>query len=147
MAKPIEIDGVLYRRRRGKLVKIPEKWVGRTVSNQKKNKRNSKTRNKAITGKSVRAQAKDAMGHGEEPNPNARKTLKSTFHGCYRSGRTDKHRNRKTMKLHPGEERVVHRSVCSPTDSQKDEELTFLETKAVTTTAYLKTPVAEAARS
>ena len=42
MAKRVEIDGKVYRKRRGKLVEIPPEWVGRTVSRQKINKRQSK---------------------------------------------------------------------------------------------------------
>jgi hypothetical protein len=39
MAKRIEIDGKFYRYRRGKLVQIPDEWVGNTVYDQTKRKR------------------------------------------------------------------------------------------------------------
>lgn len=42
MAKRIEIDGRFYRMRRGKLVEIPEEWVGQTLDSQTKRKRLSK---------------------------------------------------------------------------------------------------------
>jgi len=42
MAKPIEKDGKFYRLRRGKLVEIPEKWLGSVTSRQTINKRPSK---------------------------------------------------------------------------------------------------------
>lgn len=32
MAKRIEIDGTFYRVRRGKLVKIPDEWVGKITT-------------------------------------------------------------------------------------------------------------------
>ena len=48
MAKAIEIDGVLYRKRRGKLVKIPDEWVGKTVGALTIRKRHSKTGAPAI---------------------------------------------------------------------------------------------------
>lgn len=38
MSKAIEIDGVFYRRRRGKLVAIPEEWVGQVTHPQTKRK-------------------------------------------------------------------------------------------------------------
>lgn len=51
MAKRIEIDGVFYRIRRGKLVKIPDEWVGKittksTIRNRKK-LRNGKFKGKS----------------------------------------------------------------------------------------------------
>jgi hypothetical protein len=46
MAKRIEIDGKFYRKRRGKLVEIPSKWVGREPTKQTIRKRPSK-----LTGK------------------------------------------------------------------------------------------------
>ena len=42
MAKRIEIDGKFYRYRRGKLVQIPDEWVGKTLHPQTKRKRASK---------------------------------------------------------------------------------------------------------
>ncbi len=42
MNKPIMVDGVPHRRRRGRLVAIPLKWVGRVTSPQTINKRPSK---------------------------------------------------------------------------------------------------------
>ena len=51
MAKAIRgDDGCLYRLRRGKLVKIPEEWVGKTTTSQTIRKRDSKK-----TGKLKRA--------------------------------------------------------------------------------------------
>jgi len=44
--KPIMIDGKPHRIRRGKLVEIPPKWFGKTVSPQKINKRPSKALHK-----------------------------------------------------------------------------------------------------
>jgi len=91
MAKPIEIDGILYRKRRGRLVKIPDEWVGRTVGSRTIRRRHSKTRAKAIYGKVNRAKDKAAMRRGEEPHPKSRKTI-----GCWHpfSGRTDRYRNK-----------------------------------------------------
>jgi hypothetical protein len=40
--KRIEIDGKFYRMRRGQLVEIPEKWVGKITTDQTKRKRDSK---------------------------------------------------------------------------------------------------------
>lgn len=40
--KRIEIDGKYYRMRRGKLVLIPDEWVGSTLHPQPKRKRQSK---------------------------------------------------------------------------------------------------------
>ena len=40
--KRIEVDGKFYRMRRGKLVQIPDEWVGTTVTPQTKRKRLSK---------------------------------------------------------------------------------------------------------
>lgn len=42
MAKLIEKDGKFYRMRRGKLVEIPQEWVGKTVYKQTIRKRKSK---------------------------------------------------------------------------------------------------------
>ncbi len=42
MANRIEKDGKFYRLRRGKLVEIPEEWVGNTVHPQSVRKRKSK---------------------------------------------------------------------------------------------------------
>lgn len=42
MAKRIEIDGKYYRMRKGKLVQIPDEWVGHTLHPQTKRKRPSK---------------------------------------------------------------------------------------------------------
>ena len=40
--KLIEIDGKFYRKRRGKLVQIPDEWVGHTTHSQTIRKRKSK---------------------------------------------------------------------------------------------------------
>lgn len=42
MSKRIEVDGRFFRARRGVLVEIPKKWVGKTLSGQTKSKRQSK---------------------------------------------------------------------------------------------------------
>lgn len=42
MKRSIEIDGRIFRERRGVLVEIPKKWVGQTLTPQTKRKRNSK---------------------------------------------------------------------------------------------------------
>lgn len=42
MAQRIEINGNFYRRRRGKLVEIPEEWVGKVTHPQTIRKRLSK---------------------------------------------------------------------------------------------------------
>lgn len=42
MAKRKKINGKWYRKRRGKLVEIPSKWLGKTVHNQTISKRQSK---------------------------------------------------------------------------------------------------------
>ena len=42
MAKRIEIDGVFYRRRRGKLIRIPDEWLGKVPDPQTIRKRQSK---------------------------------------------------------------------------------------------------------
>lgn len=42
----VEIDGRFYRERRGKLVEIPQKWVGRVTSQQTIRKRPSKLTHK-----------------------------------------------------------------------------------------------------
>ncbi len=42
MGKRFEIGGKYFRVRRGKLVEIPEKWEGKTLSGQTKRKRQSK---------------------------------------------------------------------------------------------------------
>ena len=42
MGKRIEIDGKFYRMRRGRLVEIPEEWVGRVTHPQTIRKRKSK---------------------------------------------------------------------------------------------------------
>ena len=101
MAKPVYIDGVPHRKRRGKLVPIPAEWVGKTVSQQKKNKRNSKTREKKIASKQIRAEEQAAMAHDEEPNPNLRKKLHCWWST---SGRVDQHRNKyrnNRLRNHP----------------------------------------------
>jgi hypothetical protein len=91
MAKRIEIDGVFYRKRRGKLVVIPEEWVGRTVTSRKIAKRHSNTGIKKIESRQKRAEDKEAMVQGEEPNPHNRRTLKRWW---ATSGRVDKYRNK-----------------------------------------------------
>lgn len=42
MAKRIELDGKFWRRRRGRLVEIPEEWVGKVTDRQTIRKRKSK---------------------------------------------------------------------------------------------------------
>lgn len=42
MAKRIDIGEKSFRLRRGVLVEIPEKWIGKTISEQTKRKRQSK---------------------------------------------------------------------------------------------------------
>ncbi len=42
MAKRREIDGKYYRMRRGRLVRIPDEWLGKTLHHQTKRKRKSK---------------------------------------------------------------------------------------------------------
>jgi hypothetical protein len=42
LSKRLDISGKSFRVRRGKLVEIPEKWVGKTLSGQTKRKRQSK---------------------------------------------------------------------------------------------------------
>lgn len=42
MGKRFEVAGKYFRVRRGKLVEIPEEWVGKTLSEQTKRKRQSK---------------------------------------------------------------------------------------------------------
>jgi hypothetical protein len=42
VSKRIEKDGKFYRMRRGKLVEIPPKWVGKTVDKQTTRKRDSR---------------------------------------------------------------------------------------------------------
>jgi hypothetical protein len=91
MAKAIEIDGVLYRKRRGKLVKIPEEWVGKTISHHAKSKRHSKTKAKRIYTGINRAKEKDQLRNNEDPNPAESKQF-GRWHYC--SGRTDKYRNK-----------------------------------------------------
>lgn len=48
MKRSIEIDGRMFRERRGKLVEIPKKWVGQTLDPQTKRKRDSKFSRKSI---------------------------------------------------------------------------------------------------
>ena len=42
--KRVELNGRFYRMRRGKMVRIPDEWVGETVHDQTKRKRPSKSR-------------------------------------------------------------------------------------------------------
>lgn len=56
MAKRIDIDGKSYRVRRGRLVEIPERWVGRMVTEKTIRQRPSK-----LTGK-VKRVVKDVGG-------------------------------------------------------------------------------------
>jgi hypothetical protein len=91
MAKPIEIDGVLYRKRRGKLVRIPDEWRGRLVSDAAKRKRHSKTKAKRIYTGINRAKEKHQLRNDEDPNPAEAKQF-GRWH--YHSGRTDKYRNK-----------------------------------------------------
>lgn len=46
MAKRVELNGKFYRERRGKLVEIPTKWVGRMPNEQSIRQRPSKLPNK-----------------------------------------------------------------------------------------------------
>jgi len=48
MKRSIEIDGRKFRERRGVLVEIPKKWVGKTLTPQTKRKRDSKFSRKSI---------------------------------------------------------------------------------------------------
>ena len=91
MAKAIEIDGILYRKRRGKLVKIPDEWVGRTISHLAKSRRHSKTGAKTIYTKITRAQDKAALQRDGDPHPENSKRF-----GCWHffSGRIDRYRNK-----------------------------------------------------
>ena len=91
MAKAIEIDGVLYRERRGKLVKIPDEWVGKVPSANQIRQRHSKTRAKQIYTKILRAQDADALRHEEDPHPENTKRP-GRWHRA--SGRIDKNRNK-----------------------------------------------------
>jgi hypothetical protein len=56
MAKRIDIEGKSYRMRRGKLVEIPPKWVGRQTTHKTIRQRPSK-----LTGK-VKRVVKDVAG-------------------------------------------------------------------------------------
>ena len=47
MAKRIELDGKFYRKRRGKLVQIPDEWVGKCPDPQTIRKRPSKETRKS----------------------------------------------------------------------------------------------------
>lgn len=42
MSKRIEIDGKFYRKREGKLVQIPDEWVGKTLNSNTKRKRKNR---------------------------------------------------------------------------------------------------------
>lgn len=44
MSKRIEMEDGFYRERRGKMVRIPDEWVGETVHAQTKRKRPAKSR-------------------------------------------------------------------------------------------------------
>lgn len=103
MAKAIEIDGDLYRKRRGKLVKIPEEWVGRTTSHLAKSRRHSKTEAKRIYTGINRAKEQDQLRNDEEPNPAEAKHF-GRWH--YYSGRKDKHRND-----HKNQRKQAHREL------------------------------------
>jgi len=95
MAKAIEIDGVLYRKRRGKLVKVPDEWVGRTVSHQHKSRRHTKTGAKRIYTGINRAKENDQLRNEEDPNPAESKQF-GRWHPF--SGNTDKYRNKYKKK-------------------------------------------------
>ena len=56
MGKRIEIDGKFFRERRGKLVEIPEKWLGQVTSRETIRQRPSKLQRK------VRRIVKDVGG-------------------------------------------------------------------------------------
>ncbi len=75
MAKLIWIDGVPHRKRRGKLVEIPQEWLGQVTSEQAKHRRYSHNRAKKIDTKGDRARQKDALIRGDEPNDRRTKTV------------------------------------------------------------------------
>lgn len=56
MGKRIEMDGKFYRKRRGKIIQIPDEWVGRAPTTQTIRQRDSK-----LEG-SVKRVVKDAGG-------------------------------------------------------------------------------------
>jgi len=116
--------GKRYRLRRGKLVEIPQEWAGRTTSKQKKNKRHSKTREKQIYGKILRAKKKDALRNGREPEKQ-----RDPGGNRGRSGNVDRYRNK----------RVEHRSRCSHTDSQTRPVATSKGTRDATATFFPRT--------
>ena len=91
MAKVIEIDGVLYRKRRGKLVKIPDEWVGKIPHANQLRQRHSNTGAKRIYTGINRAKATDQLRNDEDPNPSESKQF-GRWH--YHSGRIDKNRNK-----------------------------------------------------
>lgn len=58
MSKRIEIDGKFYRKRRGKLVEIPEEWVGKVTFPQTHRKRRRKALDKVIQRRTNRRKQK-----------------------------------------------------------------------------------------
>lgn len=67
MAKRVQIDGKYFRLRRGVLVEIPEKWVGKTLDGQTKRKRQSKLTRKSKNmgnGKAWKNPRRN-LGHGD----------------------------------------------------------------------------------
>lgn len=65
MSKSIEIDGRVYRHRRGKLVQIPPEWVGRTLHAQSKRSRPAKKPRKDRMQSGITGRADTA--HGGKP--------------------------------------------------------------------------------
>jgi hypothetical protein len=105
MAQVIWIDDVPHRKRRGKLVPIPDEWFGKTVSHQAKGRRYSKCQIKKIESRQDRAQEKAAIERGEEPHPKLRSKRKTRWYGT--SGRVDQHRNKyrnERRASHPSKE-------------------------------------------
>jgi hypothetical protein len=61
MGKRIEIDGKFYRMRRGKLVEIPEEWVGKDQWKQSIRKRKSMKAWRKGKGRSAVFQSKNTL--------------------------------------------------------------------------------------
>lgn len=104
MRKPIMIDDVPHRWRRGKLVPIPPEWVGRTVGRQTISRRYSKNRAKKIESKQDRAREKAAMASGEEPDPKLRRRKTKWYRA---SGESDLYRDKfraERRASHPSKE-------------------------------------------
>lgn len=69
MAKRVEIDGHFYRWRRGKLVQIPDEWVGKTLHPQTKRKRPSKQTGKHKNKKLTKLRYGNERRDGNDPLP------------------------------------------------------------------------------